>query len=124
MRSIIIVFVTLFSLSAIAKDSSSGCGPAWYILKKKSILSSALRITTNGILFPFVTLGMTFGTSNCTKHSLVKTEQKTLYFVTQNYFELKGETAKGKGDFLTAYGKTIGCNSEDLPYFSNQMNSC
>jgi hypothetical protein len=121
MRSIVLVLVTLFSLSTFAKDGSSGCGPGWYIMKKKSILSSALRITTNGILFPFVTLGMTFGTSNCTKHSLVKTERKSLYFITQNYFELKGDSAKGKGDFLTAYGKTIGCKSDDLEYFSGRM---
>jgi len=123
MRSILLIFVTLFSLSAMAKDGSSGCGPAWYILKKKSIVSSALRITTNGILFPFVTLGMTFGTSNCTKHSIVKTEKKSLYFVAQNYFELKGDAAKGNGNFLSAYGKTIGCKNEDLERFSTKMKS-
>lgn len=121
MRSLILALVTLFSLSTFAKDGSSGCGPGWFIMKKNSLVSSALRVTTNGILFPFVTLGMTFGTSNCSKHSIVKTEKKSLYFVTQNYFELKGDIAKGNGDFLTAYAKTIGCQSQDYKYFSQKM---
>ena len=121
MRSIILLIVTLVSFSTMAKDKSSGCGPGWYIMKKNSILSSALRITTNAVLFPSVTLGMTFGTSNCSKHSIVKTEKKSLHFVVQNFYELKGDTAKGGGDFIAAYGKTIGCKSQDLDYFSKKL---
>ena len=54
---------------AMAMDGSSGCGPAWYVFKENTILSSSLRGTTNGTLWPVVTIGMTFGTSNCANHT-------------------------------------------------------
>lgn len=116
------LLLTSFS-SVFAADGSSGCGPGWYVAKENSLLSSSLRNTTNGFLFPLVTFGMTFGTSNCTKHSIVKTEEKSLYFVTQNYFEIKTDSAKGNGEFLSALGATIGCKSQDLKYFSEKMQS-
>ena len=111
----------LLSVTTLAKDGSSGCGPGWYLFKKNSLVSSSLRSTTNGLLFPAVTLGMTFGTSNCTKHGLVKTEKKTLHFVTHNYHELKSDSAKGQGDFLYSYAKTIGCQGVDIDYFSEKL---
>ncbi len=121
MKKLAVVFALVFGASVFAGDGSSGCGPGWYVFKKNSLVSSSLRATTNGILFPAVTLGMTFGTSNCTKHSIVKTEDKSLYFVTQNYIELKTEVAKGNGEFLQAFGQTIGCKNQDLPYFSRKL---
>lgn len=111
----------MFQPSAFAADGSSGCGPAWFIMKDNSILSSALRLTTNGILFPFVTLGMTFGTSNCTKHRIVKTEQESLYFATQNYYEIKGEMARGQGEYLSAFASTIGCPSSAQDRFNDKV---
>ena len=117
-----VVLLSIFLCFSIqAKDSSSGCGPGWFLFKKNSLVSSALRATTNGVLFPFVTLGMTFGTSNCTKHSLVKTEKKTIHFVTHNVFEIKSEAARGSGDFLKSYAKTIGCQSDVYDYFSSKL---
>jgi hypothetical protein len=121
MRVFILAIISVFTLSTYAADGSSGCGPGWYVAKDNSLLSSALRLTTNGVLFPFVTLGMTFGTSNCSKHKIVKTEQRSLHYVTQNFYELKGDMAKGNGDFIAAYGKVIGCQSQDLDYFTDKM---
>ena len=86
---ILFILATVISGTAYGADGSSGCGPGWYILKDNSLVSSALRATTNGILVPVVTLGMTFGTSNCSKHKIVKKEKESLHFVTMNYFELK-----------------------------------
>lgn len=121
MKKLLLIISVLISFNSLAKDGSSGCGPGWYVAKENSLLSSSLRITTNGILFPFVTLGMTFGTSNCTKHKIVKTEKESLYFVTQNYYELKIDSAKGAGNFVKAFGKTIGCKDKDLNHFSSQL---
>lgn len=106
-------FLAAFAVppTALAADGSSGCGPGWYILQENSIVSSALRATTNAILFPVVTLGMTFGTSNCTQHKLVLKEKQSLHFATMNYFELKSETAKGDGEYLSAFASTMGCPS-------------
>ena len=106
-----LIFIIFISPSTQAADGSSGCGPGWYVFKDNSLVSSALRSTTNGILFPVYTLGMTFGTSNCTQHKIVKTEKQSLYFVTMNMYELKTEAVKGNGEFIFALAKTLGCNS-------------
>lgn len=106
-----VVFFFLFlSKFAMAADGSSGCGPGWFILKENSILSSALRATTNGILFPVTTIGMTVGTSNCTKHKIVLKEKESLHFVTHNYFELKSQVAMGSGTHISALSQTMGCS--------------
>lgn len=117
----LIIIASLFSFNIFAKDGSSGCGPGWYVFKKNSIVSSLLRATTNGLLAPTVTLGMTFGTSNCSKHSIVKTEQRTLHYITHNLYEVKSDSAKGQGDFVTAFGKVIGCQEKDLNYFNKGL---
>lgn len=107
---IVVLFVTLvFSYQAQAADGSSGCGPGWYLFKNNSLLSSALRATTNGMLFPATSLGMTFGTSHCTRHGIVQKEEETLHFVTHNYFEIKAQAAMGKGSHLVALAQTMGC---------------
>jgi hypothetical protein len=115
------LFAIAFALSstlAIARDSSSGCGPGWYILPDNSLVSSALRAVTNTITWPISTLGMTVGSSNCTQHKLVLKEKETLYFATQNYYELMRESALGGGEFMGAYFSTIGCHSGIEAHFS------
>lgn len=113
----------LACLSAVAKaaDSSSGCGPGWYILKDNSLVSSSLRATTNGLLSPVYTGGMTTGTSNCTKHSIVQTEQQSLYFVTQNLPTLKNEGAMAVGEHLSALALTIGCRHDTQTHFNRAL---
>jgi len=109
---ILVVLGFTLSQQGQAADGSSGCGPGWYLFKDNSLVSSSFRSTTNYFLFPAVTFGMTFGTSNCSQHKLVKTEKESLYFVTMNYFELKSEVAKGQGEYLTALAKTLGCDDK------------
>lgn len=96
--------------SASAADGSSGCGPGWYILKQNSLLSSVGRHITNWVVFPISTLGMTFGTSNCAKHSLVEEHQQSLHFATRSYDILRQDMARGNGLHLDAYLATFGCN--------------
>lgn len=123
LKKIIILSTLLFSTSLLAADSSSGCGPGWYLFKKNSLVSSALRATTNGILFPSTTLGMTLGTSNCSQHKLVKTEKRSLKFITENYFEVASEMAQGEGDFLHSYAATIGCKGAAIKLFKAKAQS-
>ena len=111
----------LLSFNAFAEDGSSGCGPGWYILKDNSLVSSSLRATTNGMLFPAVSFGMTFGTSNCTKHKIVKTEKQSLYFATNNYYELQGDIARGQGEHLSAFATTIGCPAQVQTRFNQHV---
>ena len=110
MKFFFLSLLVLFTASqARAVDGSSGCGPGWYVFKDTSLLSSALRATTNSFLFPISTLGMTFGTSNCTQHKLVLKEKESLYFATMNHFELKRDLAKGQGEYVSAFASTMGC---------------
>ncbi len=120
MKIIITLILVAFSFTTFAKDGSSGCGPGWYVAKKNSLLSSSLRGTTNGILAPTVTFGMTFGTSNCTKHSIVKSNIEDLKFATENYYEIAADMSKGEGQFLSAYSTLIGC-SENSILFKNEL---
>jgi hypothetical protein len=122
MKKIIIVLgMLLGTLSVYAADGSSGCGPGWYIFKENSLVSSSLRATTNGFLFPSTTIGMTVGSSNCSKHKIVKTEKESLKFATENYYEIATQAAQGEGDFLTSFGSTIGCGQESLDTFKSEM---
>lgn len=121
MKLLILSILVIFSTLSFARDGSSGCGPGWYVLKDNSLLSSSLRFTTNGLLVPSVTLGMTFGTSNCTKHSIVKLEKERTKFVTENYFELASDIAKGKGEYLLAYGELLGCKRSGLESLSKKL---
>lgn len=102
--------IGLTATHARAGDQSSGCGPAYYVLKENTILSSSLRSTTHGFLFPTVTFGMTSGTSNCAKHSLVEEKRERVYYLTANGDVLRHDAARGEGEFLHGLFTTYGCN--------------
>lgn len=121
MHKFLIALVAVFSINAFAADGSSGCGPGWYVFKDESLVSSALRATTNWILFPVFTIGMTFGTSNCTQHKLVLKEKESLYFATMNHYELKRDVARGTGEYLSAFGETMGCPMSAQSRLNDQL---
>ncbi|MBP6218288.1 MAG: DUF3015 family protein [Oligoflexales bacterium] len=108
----ILSFFIVLSAGGVLKaaDGSSGCGPAWYILSENSILSSALRAVTNGMFTPVVTLGMTFGTSNCSSHKLVQERPEALELATLAYHSLLTQTAQGAGQHLAAFSGALGCS--------------
>lgn len=121
MKYLILILTMTLTQVAIARDGSSGCGPGWYVSQDNSLLSSSVRATTNGILAPTVTLGMTFGTSNCARHSIVKNEVEDLKFATENYFELAVDMSKGNGRFLNAYTELMGCSGESSNILKNKL---
>lgn len=118
---VITLFIVFLGSTAFAKDGSSGCGPGWYVAKKNSLVSSSIRGTTNGFLGPTVTIGMTFGTSNCARHSIVRRDKEELKFATENYHELAADSAKGQGPFLQSYGEIMGCSAKSLQHFQDSM---
>ena len=122
MKQISLAFVLLFfSNVTLAADGSSGCGPAWYILKKNSLLSSSFRSITNGMLAPVVTLGMTFGTSNCSKHSIVEAESESLRYVENNLPVLRQDIARGGGESLDTLLGTMGCQFHETANISQHL---
>jgi hypothetical protein len=110
MKKLSFIFLGLYlaMASAYAGDGSSGCGAGWYIFKKNSLISSSLRATTNAI-FLNATFGMTFGTSNCSKHSIVKNDMKAIHFTEYTFAQLKREMAKADGDYFLAMADIMGC---------------
>ena len=121
MKILISLVLLTITSNILASDGSSGCGPGWYLFKKNTLVSSSLRVTTNAVLFPITTIGMTIGTSNCSQHSLVKNEKKSLHFVINNYYEVKSEIAKGGGEFLSALTHTLGCTSDATAQLSSEL---
>ncbi|MDQ3232644.1 MAG: DUF3015 domain-containing protein [Pseudobdellovibrionaceae bacterium] len=115
------LFMLALSGTVRAADGSSGCGPGWYILKQNTMLSSIGRAITNSFLFPVSTIGMTFGTSNCAKHSLVEENQRSLHFATRSYDILRQDMARGAGRHLDAYLATFGCNVLARQNLAGQM---
>ena len=80
------------------------------VFKDNSLISSALRATTNAMFFN--TIGMTFGTSGCARHSIVMNDKKTLHFTEANHNELKLEVAQGSGEHLSGLSHLMGCSSD------------
>ncbi|WP_372652164.1 DUF3015 domain-containing protein [Halobacteriovorax sp.] len=109
MKKLLFVFVLLISTQSFAADSSSGCGLGWAVLKKNSLVSSFTRTFINATFSN--TLGMTFGTSGCAQHSIVKNESKIIHFAEANYYQLQKEIALGEGNYLTAFSGLIGCEN-------------
>lgn len=95
--------------SAVAEDSSSGCGLGWQVSQKNSLLSSAIRSTTNAFLPN--TFSMTSGTSGCAQHSIVKNESEQKYFVEANLQRLTLEMARGQGEYLRSFASVMGCDA-------------
>jgi hypothetical protein len=105
--SLFLVFVSL-SGQIQAADSSSGCGLGWAVFKKNSLISSALRATTNAMFFN--TVAMTFGTSGCARHSIVQNDKKALHFMDANKHQLMTEVAMGGGEYVSGLGTLMGCD--------------
>ena len=93
--SVLLTVIFLFSLvsvSAMAGDSSSGCGLGWQVFKDNSLVSSSSRAITN---VTFLNTGaMTFGTSGCAKHSIVKNEAKAIHYAQANQNQLMVDLVK------------------------------
>lgn len=104
-----LLFSSLFSIQLFAADGSSGCGAGWYIFKDNSLVSSALRGTTNALLLN--TVGMTFGTSNCSRHNIVQKESEAVHFAEANYDTLMIEMSQGHGESLAGLATLVGCES-------------
>lgn len=114
----------LLGLSATqvqAADGSSGCGPAWYVFKENSLVSSSLRNTTHASSGPTVTIGMTFGTSNCAKHKIVLEDKRSLHFASQSFDLLRQDIARASGPHLNAYIASFGCHAWARPQIAEEL---
>ena len=102
------VVVFVYAQAAYSADSSSGCGLGWEVTQKQSLLSSAIRNTTNTFLPN--TFSMTSGTSGCAKHSIVKNDEAAVIYALNNHHALMIEMAQGQGQFLSGFAQSLGCD--------------
>jgi hypothetical protein len=108
--------VLMASPFAFSDDQSSGCGLGWQVTQRMSLLSSAVRSTTDTFLPN--TFSMTSGTSGCARHDIVKNDEKAVYFAANNYDSLIVEMAQGSGEFLEGFAQALGCDEASFSTFS------
>jgi len=104
---ILVASLLVSSHASFGADQSNGCGLGWQVSSKNSLLSSAIRNTTNNFLPN--TLSMTSGTSGCASHTVVKNDEEAVIYAVNNYQVLVAEMALGQGEFLDGFASTLGC---------------
>lgn len=113
--------VSTFSSTAMAADGSSGCGVGWYVTQKNSLVSSFIRSLTNATFLNSVS--MTFGSSNCQKHDLVKNDKLQQHYAEANLDQLAVEMAVGDGEYLRGFAFVLGCSDAAYGDFSSLTQS-
>lgn len=105
-------FITVLFMSSFAMAAGdAGCGLGSLIITKNSKLLQLFAATTNGSTGT-QTLGITFGTSNCSANGIVQNDKQIQYFVEVNQEELTREMAQGHGEKLSTLAALNGCASD------------
>lgn len=120
MKSLLIMFVGVLSLSSVSFAGDSGCGLGAVVIQKNSKLLQLLSLTTNQVLFT-QPLGITSGTSGCSSSGIVKNDQQMEYFVEVNHDDLTREMAQGRGEKLSTLAVLNGCKSSESQAAFAQM---
>ena len=110
-------FLAYAGIAAQAADQSSGCGMGWSVAPKNSLLSSSTRSLVNATFSN--TIGMTSGTSGCSKHSIVQNEKKAIHFAEANQGQLVIEMAQGQGEHLRSLAAVMGCSPASAHRFGS-----
>ena len=100
---------TVMSATTMAGDA--GCGLGGMLIKSNTKLLQLFAVTTNGTFFS-QTLGITFGTSDCSAKGLVLNDKQIQYFVEVNHSDLIREMAQGYGDKLSTLAALNGCRTD------------
>lgn len=97
------------------QPDTDGCGLGWQVTQKKTIIGSITRGTTNSFVPP--SFGMTSGTLGCAQHPFAKKDQEAAVYAMTNYDSLNIEMAEGRGEFLTGFARTLGCDDSAMGEF-------
>lgn len=109
--SLIAAAASLFLLPVsvfAAGYGAAGCGLGSMVFGQKKGIEQVFAATTNGT-FGSQTFGITFGTSNCGDHGLVKLSKEREVFAQENYTSLVKEMAQGKGENLSTLASLYQC---------------
>ena len=111
------LLVLSFSVSTWGADTSDGCGLGWNITSNTTLSATTTRGTTNATLPP--SFSMSSGTSGCAKHQIAKKEDRPAFeYALNNYDSLTIDMARGHGENLTAFARTLGCADGAIEQFS------
>jgi hypothetical protein len=112
MKSVIVIVALVFAgSSSIAFGvGAAGCGLGSVIIKKNSIMSQTLAMSTNGS-FSSQFFGITSGTSNCNAKGFTMKQVEAVNYAEANYQDLQIEMARGAGEKLNAFASLLGCAS-------------
>lgn len=121
MTKVLFVFLALsiFSLGAMAADTSDGCGLGWQVTDKMTMSATTTRGTTNAFVPP--TFGMTTGTMGCARHDFAKKDEPAAIYAVNNYEDLTIEMAQGHGEVLEGFARVMGCGDASLDSFANMV---
>lgn len=103
--------LTVLFFGSVALAGDAGCGLGGMLIKSNTKLLQLFAVTTNGS-FGSQTLGITFGTSDCSAKGLVKNDRQIQYFVEINQNDLIREMAQGYGDKLSTLAALNGCMTD------------
>lgn len=124
LKSLLGTFATVLFVGSFAQAADSGCGlGSMIITSNNGKLTQLLALTTNHATGT-QTLGITFGTSNCSARGIVQNDKQIQYFVEVNQEELTREMAQGHGEKLSTLAALNGCASDSqISSFNAQAQS-
>ena len=88
-------------------EGSDSCGLGWKITQERTLMATTTRGTVNFFVPP--SFGMSTGTLGCEKHGFALKEANAASYAAANFEPLKGDLAKGKGEYLEAFAFAMGC---------------
>ena len=105
--------------SSVYANSNTGCGLGSVLIKDQSTLvMQVLAATTNGTSGN-QTFGITSGTLNCDKPSMIASNDKLNKFVAENMDELALDISAGQGETLSTVATLM--NVKDTSSFSAKL---
>jgi hypothetical protein len=98
---------------------SSGCGVGALIFEGQSgIVPNVLAMTTNGTYWNG-TFGMSTGTLGCDTDGVVLNEHERTLYAATNLRSLKGDMARGQGEYLDGLASLMGVGEADRAAFAS-----
>ena len=124
LKSLLGTFAAVLFVGSLAQAAGdAGCGLGSLIITSNGKLTQLFAVTTNASTGS-QTLGITFGTSNCSARGIVGNDKQIQYFVEVNQEELTREMAQGHGEKLSTLAALNGCASDSqISTFNAQAQS-
>jgi hypothetical protein len=113
----VLAFTAFPAASAFAEGSGPGCGVGTMIFKgQQGVLPQTLAATTNGTLANQL-FGISSGTLGCAQDGVVLNEHERDLYAAANLDHLKGDMARGGGEYLDTLATLMEVAPQDRAAF-------